>query len=395
MVACYFGTAYALYLLDHNVELQKRLINRLKDPGNFQGAYYELIVASILIRAGFTLTLEDESDPASKHCEFAAVSKKTGKRYWVEARMRSVNGLLGRTAADGGAEDKPMSRLIPHLNGALKKPASDERLIFIDLNGAHNIGPDGKPDWLEPIAARLERYERENLTPGVTAYVFVTNVAFHRQLESAPGMAASPFGLGMPDFNRPGTIRVSDAWRQKQKHIDAHAIGETITRYLNFPTTFDGKLPSESFGWSTSRVVIGETYFFPEVGESGIAAVVTSAIVDEEKKEAIIAIQGGGAHLILRLPMPEQDFAEYLQFRDSYFGRVVPGRTRLKNSFELFEWFMETHKASPRAKLLEWFSHERDKAALEKLDDDELRIAYCEAMVAVTPAMTSHTVPVK
>jgi hypothetical protein len=114
LVACYLGVAYALYLLDHNAELQSRLVNRLKNPGNFQGAYYELIVASILIRAGFALTLEDESDPLTKHCEFAATSKATGKRYWVEAKMRSVNGLLGRTEADGGHDGKPLSRLIPH-----------------------------------------------------------------------------------------------------------------------------------------------------------------------------------------------------------------------------------------------------------------------------------------
>ena len=95
VVACYLGVAYALYLLDHNAALQTRLINRLKNPSNFQGAYYELIVASILIRAGFTLTLEDETDPAAKHCEFAAVSKTTGKRYWVEAKMRAIDGVLG------------------------------------------------------------------------------------------------------------------------------------------------------------------------------------------------------------------------------------------------------------------------------------------------------------
>jgi hypothetical protein len=97
VVPCFLGTAYNLYLLKHNVELHDRLVNRLKDPTQFQGAYYELIVANILIRAGFTLTLEDETDGNSKHCEFAAVSKKTGKRYWVEAKMRGVAGLLGRT----------------------------------------------------------------------------------------------------------------------------------------------------------------------------------------------------------------------------------------------------------------------------------------------------------
>jgi len=128
------------------------------------------MVASILLRAGFTLTLEDETDPASKHCEFAAVSKITGKRYWVEAKMRSVAGMLGRTAADGGSDRRPLSRLIPHLNGALRKPARDERLIFIELNSPVAF-KDARPDWVEAATTRLEQYERAELEPGVTAYV--------------------------------------------------------------------------------------------------------------------------------------------------------------------------------------------------------------------------------
>ena len=65
IVGCYLGLAYSLYLLNHNVLLQERLVRRLKNPGTFQDAYYELIVANILIRAGFQLTLEDESpDPS-------------------------------------------------------------------------------------------------------------------------------------------------------------------------------------------------------------------------------------------------------------------------------------------------------------------------------------------
>ena len=68
IVYCYLGLAYGLYLLSHNVELQSRLIKRLKDARNFQGAYYEIIVASCLIRAGFELALEDETDESEKHC---------------------------------------------------------------------------------------------------------------------------------------------------------------------------------------------------------------------------------------------------------------------------------------------------------------------------------------
>jgi hypothetical protein len=165
VVACFLGTAYALYLLDHNVELQERLLDRLKDVGNFQGAYYELFVASTLIRAGFTLTLEDETDTKTKHCEFAAISGKTGKKFWVEAKMRGVSGLLGRTDADGGPDAKPLARLIHHLNAALEKPASDERLIFIDVNTPPKLKADVTPDWLEPAMRRLERFEQsENKT---------------------------------------------------------------------------------------------------------------------------------------------------------------------------------------------------------------------------------------
>ena len=157
IVACYLGLAYNLYLLAHNVELQKKLIDRLKVPNQFQGAYYELIVANLLIRAGFELELEDEADGTSKHCEFSARSRRTGKKYWVEAKMRSVVGHFGKTAADGTTSTNPLGRLIPQLNEAFKKPAADERLIFIDLNAEMTANSDGKQLWIEATSRRLER----------------------------------------------------------------------------------------------------------------------------------------------------------------------------------------------------------------------------------------------
>jgi hypothetical protein len=92
VVACYLGLVYAVYLLAHNVEVQDRLIKRLKNTGNFQGAYYELMVASTLIRAGFKLTLEDETDPGAKHCEFAAVSETN----WPRGNSRRKRGIEAR-----------------------------------------------------------------------------------------------------------------------------------------------------------------------------------------------------------------------------------------------------------------------------------------------------------
>ena len=223
-VYCYLGLAYNLYLLKHNVELQQRYIERLKDINNFQGAYYELAVANCLIRSGFELKLEDETDEQTKHCEFSAVSKKTGKKYWVEAKMRAVTGILGKTAIDGTTRKDPTCMLSKHLNNAFQKPASDERLIFIDVNA--NFENDTVPTWIERAGKKLDMKEK-SLSPKQTAYVFVTNIGFHWDLDSEKrGCAILAYGLGIPDFAKSGHFLLSELYRRKQRHIDAYDIME-------------------------------------------------------------------------------------------------------------------------------------------------------------------------
>ena len=336
VVACYLGLAYSLYLLDHNVELQARLVRRLKNVGNFQGAYYELMVANALIRAGFTLTLEDETDPNSKHCEFAAISCHTGRRYWVEAKMRSIAGLLGKTRQDGGPDGKPLSQLIPHLNAALAKPAADERLIFIDLNAAPQTD-NSKPVWIEQAATRLEQYEARELADGVTAYLMVTNMPFHRELDRPVVTAICPFGIGLPDFNRPGYYRLAASYRRRQRHIDAHKIAEALAAYPQLPSTFDGRLPSEAFGRGRERIAIGQTYFFDSIGYKGMAATVTSACVDEPNKRVVVAVTAeDGRGFTLSEPMTEEQLAEYKTCPETYFGKIVPVSKKATTPYELF-----------------------------------------------------------
>jgi hypothetical protein len=272
VVRCYLGLAYSLYLIKHNVELQDRLVKRLKSVTQFQGAYYELFVANCLIRAGFKLELEDETDPAAKHCEFSAVSK-TGKKYWVEAKMRSVVGLLGKTEHDGTKNSDATSEMVKHLNGAFAKPAVDERLIFIDVNTDPHSNPESGtfPEWTNKAAKRLAWYEKQQLKPGQSAYVIITNMSFHRALQSEQaGHAIMAHGL-RNDFWVPEARRVSDVYRRKQKHIDIHNLVAP-----QIPTTFDGSLPSKALG-EAEPLRIGETYFFDCLGEKGQLGTVTTA----------------------------------------------------------------------------------------------------------------------
>ncbi len=385
VVACYLGLAYSLYLLSHNVELQELLIRRLKNPGTFQGAYYELIVANILIRAGFELTLEDETNPDSKHCEFAARSKRTGKKYWVEAKARSVSGLLGKTDIDGTSKPNPLSRMVPHLNEAFKKPAADERLIFVDLNTEPPAeGEPNPPPWIEKAAARLEQYEKNELPDGARAYVFVTNFPFHRGLNQPISLVGFPFGLGIDDFNRPGVRRVSEAYRLKQKHIDAHHIGEVLAKYAQFPATFDGSLPSEAIDSKLPRIIIGNTYHFGDPSDGGIVGTVTTAAVNERDCEVLIGIvdQNGRAHL-LKEPMSPQQLEDYRAHKDSYFGRVQQVGGKIDDPFELFEWFVQNHRWMSREQLLEKLANASTIEYFKAKSDEDLLYEHCERMVSV------------
>lgn len=387
IVACYLGLAYNLYLLNHNVELQTRLLKRLKDPGNFQGAYFELIVANVLIRAGFTLKLEDETDGASKHCEFAAVSKTTGKRYWVEAKMRAVSGLFGKTNKDGTNDKNPISHMIPHLNAALAKPATDERLIFIDLNSDVSLSKDTIPIWIDRAIARLKQYESKELSTGTQAYVFITNLAYHRMLDDDMMTAAVPFGLGIQDFNKPGYMRLSEAWRRKQKHIDMFNISAALLKYPHFPVTFDGSLPSESLDGALPRVMIGETYFFEGVGDGGLVGTVTAANVIESQCEVHVGLtdQGGTGH-ILRFPISTAQLADYKAHPDVCFGAIRPAPRNVKDKFEIFEWLMQVYKELSTAELLERLAKHFNVDTVKNKSHSELLAEYCEIMTASVEA---------
>lgn len=388
VLACYYGLAYALYLIEHNVELQSRMIARLKDRSNFQGAYYELMVARVLIAAGFDLTLEDEVDRASQHCEFAAVSKNSKQKYWIEAKMRSVAGLLGKNETDGApakTAQNPISHLVTHLHAALRKPADDQRMIFIDLNAemSSGVSDENRPAFLEAVNRRIAKYEKEQLEEGKTAYVFVTNMTFHRDLLGSPQMVSIPTSVGIPDFNRTGQYRLSEIYRRDQKHMDALKVGESMEKLLSFPTTFDGSLPGTSLNGDKPPVQIGERYNFEGVGPDGsdLIGEVTEAIVDETAKEAIVAIYTDDkqAH-ILKEPMTEGQLADYRAHKEAYFGKIKYVPKGIKTPYDMFLFFVQGQKGMKREKLLEQLKMTEEQT--QGTSDEDLLLEYCESCVS-------------
>ncbi|GGB73172.1 hypothetical protein [Blastomonas aquatica] len=388
VLACYFGLAYSLYLIEHNVELQSRMIARLKDRSNFQGAYYELLVARVLIAAGFELTLEDENDRRSQHCEFGAISKDTGEKFTIEAKMRSISGILGKDHTDGTPEEKagnPISHLATHLHAAMRKPADGQRMIFIDLNAemAPDVSEENRPAFVDAVNKRLARYEHLQLENGKKAYVFVTNMTFHRHLLESAQMICIPGSVGIPDFNRSGAMKLSEMYLREKKHADAFRVVESMENLLSFPTTFDGSMPGFTLSGERPPVQIGQKYNFEGASPEGAGLVgeVTDAIVDENAKEVIVAIYTDDKQsYLLKESMTDAQLADYRAHKEAYFGKIKYVPKGIKTPYDMFQFFMQGQKDMKRETLLEFMKLTEGEA--RGRSDEDLLIEYCERLVA-------------
>jgi hypothetical protein len=137
--------AYDLFVLDDHFALQNRVIKRLKYHDQFEGARYELYVAATMIRAGFSLSYEDEDDSSSRHVEFIATHKTSNETIMVEARRSNPK------KHDYGAK----------INGAIKKAGNYPLVIFIDANlsptKAYNYLKNTNPHLQQMLDNRINK----------------------------------------------------------------------------------------------------------------------------------------------------------------------------------------------------------------------------------------------
>jgi hypothetical protein len=153
---------------------------------------------------------------------------------------------------------------------------------------------------------------------------------------------------------------------------------DSLTRYPNIPSTFDGSLPLTKEELS-NRIEVGQTYFFDNLGEKGLLAEVTSAAVIEAEKRAYFGIytEDGNASIVTR-DMTDNELECYRAYRDSYFGEVPRGPEKTRTIFELYEWMVEAYRNTPRERLLELAKDRSDFPSISKLETMDLCLVLCE-----------------
>lgn len=361
VMQAYYGLAYNLYLLAHNVEIQDYLITRLKNVESFHSAYYETYVAAWFILAGYKLELENEQDGTNTHCEFCATSRN-GKQYSVEAKARQP----GKLHFDVGNQ----------LYKALKKNADYERIIFVDLN----INKDfDAQNFLNGVAGSIKSREEKltiNGNPAPPAYVFVTNHPYHLHLNDINiQRVILSEGYKIPDFgNSAFYTSLIDQYKANIKYGSILELIESVRTY-QIPTTFDGELPEFSFNAAKRRFIIGESY---DLGE-GIHGILANGIVNEAEKRAYLTYQTKTKNgCIYTANLSNAELAAYRRHPETFFGKVINTNNKAKEPIELFMFFLNGYKDTPKDKLLEFLKDSPEIEKLKCLTVEELRLIYAE-----------------
>jgi len=365
-MAAYFNLSYNLYLLAHNVGIQERLIRRLKDTTLFRGALYETYVTAEFIKAGYNLEIENEEDSRTTHCEFTAVSPKTGRKYSIEAKARGPN--------------KSNVAVGNQLYEALKKDAKFERVIFIDVNAADFI------QSVETISKEISDKEKTlkiDGQPAPPAYIFLTNHPFEYSLQET-SMPKTGFadGFKIQDFKFDSRFfNVRDVLKARKKHADMFHLIRSMCDHYEIPATFDGSRPEFAFTTNNDpvRLLIGQKYFVPGADGKNIPAILMSATVSETEKQIWgVYKTDQGEQFICTNPMTERELMAYKRQPETFFGVYSHQGGKAQSPMDMFDFFYESYKNTPRERLLEFLKAQPDIERLKSLADDELLITACE-----------------
>jgi len=365
LVTAYYSLAYNLYLLQHNAEVHNYLLERLKQSESFLAALYETHVAAWFILAGFKLSLENERDGSSTHCEFVAEAK-SGHKFSVEAKCRQPN--------------KSNLAIGNQLAKALKKMANHPRIVCIELSVRQEVIGDDHDSFIAQMVERVRSRETA-LTidgqPASPAYLFVTNMPHHLHLhDDGAKRALLAEGFKIPDFGSIEYPSLTAAYRARLKHADVYSVAEAFQHY-KVPSTFDGELPEFAFGQAERRFVVGDRH----QNDDGFIGVLEQGIVVENEKTAYLVYNGDGRRVIYNAPLSDAELSAYKRHPETFFGKVDNVEKQLTSTSDLYAFIYESYKNTPREKILEWLAKSPDIETLAKLPIDELRYAYVERTV--------------
>jgi hypothetical protein len=391
----FLNLAYNIYLIAHHnsdPEIVASYIARLKSarPDDVIGALFETYAAAAFLKAGFGIEYEKERGVTKSHVEFVATNPKTGARFSVEVKARERSASAA-AEADPEIDDVKRLRVGNKLNKALGKEVKHTRVVLIEINipDVLDTSLDYKRNmtgW--PVQALEQIRYQENVPFGggeekPSAYVIVTNHAFHNNLDSPDvGYQAFATGFKIPDFGPDKPFKgYYPLLQARERHSDMFALLNSIVTHYEIPSSFDGELPEFAFGGeqSTPRLRFNRWYTVPVQDGREVVGRLYEAIVDEARHEVIGSYQlETGEHILARCPISEIELAAYRRSPDTFFGEVRPVSKPVKDIEDLCDFFYENHRKLPKDQLLTALQGHPEFERLKTAEQKELAALWAE-----------------
>jgi hypothetical protein len=243
------------------------------------------------------------------------------------------------------------------LRSALKKDASYDRLVFIEMNIADSMTGDGADALISNIVQVLNSRERLTVDGGPTppAYVIVTNNPYSYYPDSAIDRWAGAHGYKIPDLKiRTQFQNLREMINARDKHREIFDLMESVRNHAAIPSTFDGQIPEFAFGNASSRLIIGNEYPFSDENGAEVLGVLHHANVIEEKKSAYCIFElANGRNTLVSVNLTDAELAAYQSHRDTFFGTYdTRAKGPMKDPLELYDWFHKSYAQASTEQLL-------------------------------------------
>lgn len=367
---------YALYLIEHNDQMDAKIVKRLRSPVSFRATYHETQIASVFAISGFRLKMAEMGRTSSASPEFWA-TRAGGTRYAVEAKCKDRWKSAIPIESDEFRNELRQWVRDQLYNASIKK--LENAVYCFELSLLADLDADQWKDVAGQIRTVLS--EAENLKikgkPPVPAYVIVTNnvdVLAHQEFTS--NRVAMLFGFCMDDWFENGVeVEIEKAFDSHDKHRDIHSIFKCLEEIEEIPQSFDGTptILDENGIEIRMQVAVGAQIEYPDATGSprkGIVYDVTTA-----NEEAWLCVESDGEHHIVKMPLEKHEVEAVQKYGNAVFGKPEEKQKDLGGDpFKFYDWISSVYAKYDRDGLLVQVKDHKDFETISALSTEALRV---------------------
>jgi hypothetical protein len=282
----------------------------------------------------------------------------------VEAKSREIESTNSSRAKVGRK-----------LYEALEKKTNHKRLIFLDLNKPLHTQEAAEiaVDRAERIVSQSEGLKIDG-EPATAAYVCITNMNDQYALDTSTLATMISFrGFKMYDFMGDEFSSLREATRARERHWPIFQLLKSMEEHSEIPQTFGGELPSEVFVPSPPpRLQVGQFYAVPGPDGVEVNAKLMQATVWNDKSHCILHNPATNKSWIGTLDMTPDELADYAKHPVTYFGVYQRQTRRVETAMEMFDFFIDGYRDTPKERLIELLPNYADQEGFHAMSQKEL-----------------------